>query len=403
MKKAIIAAVIVLAAGAAFFVYGPGPDAGGQTDAPANAPSEQAEGTEAAAALTVSTAPPQFSIWPETVEATGWTAAWQEVVISAEVGGQRIETLGADVGDTVKQGDLLVELSRETLDNNIDQLEAALESAQASLEQAAANSERARRLQNSGSGALSQQDAAEYYATERKSQADVSSAEAQLASARLDLQHATIAASYGGVISSRSAVVGDVVTEGAELYRLIRDGRIEWQAEVPLRQLRDIRVDTPVTIPTPLGEVTGAVTRIAPSASETNGRVKVYVALNEPEEGPEPKIGVMISGRFTTDESEALHVPSTAVVLQDGFSYIFVLDDDDPTIVRRERVETGRRRDDRVALIADLSPDAQVVQTGGAFLSDGAKVRVSDGETEAPAGDGTDMAKSEPADQEAAE
>lgn len=373
MKKPVIAVLVVLALGAAVLIYMQLSGSEAATETAASQPE-----TAAPAALTVTVAPPERSVWPETVDATGWTAAWQEVLISAEVGGQRIESLGADVGDTVAAGDLLVELSRETLEHNISELEASLESAQASVEKATADADRARRLENSGSGALSQQDAAEYYATERKAKADVASSEAQLASARLDLDRATIRAAYGGVISSRSGVIGAVTSAGEELYRLIRDGRLEWRAEVPLRQLFHIKVDTPVTIPTPLGEITGRVRQIAPSASETNGRVIVYVALDEPEDGPDPKTGVMIGGAFTTGESEAMHVPGSAVVLQDGFSYVFVLEADDPTIVRRERVETGRRQGDRIELIAEIAPNAQVIQSGGAFLSDGSTVRVSD-------------------------
>jgi RND family efflux transporter MFP subunit len=166
------------------------------------------------------------------------------------------------------------------------------------------------------------------------------------------------------------------VSEGEELFRLIRDNRIEWQAEVPLRQTFGLKVGTPARIPTPIGDVTGKIRRIAPSASDTNGRVKVYVDIDQLPGDIEPKIGVMISGRFQTGEDSALHVPSSAVVLQDGFAYVFVLEDGDT--VRRQRVETGRRQDNRVEITSDLKSDAQVVQSGGAFLTDGSRVRVTD-------------------------
>ncbi|MFD1796938.1 efflux RND transporter periplasmic adaptor subunit [Paracoccus aurantiacus] len=374
MKKFLLFILLIAAAAAAYLFY---------TRSQAAAPAEEAqastaEQSSAPSALTVTVAAPQTDIWPEEVEASGWTAAWQEVVISSELGNQRIETLTADVGDTVKQGDLLVELSHASLENDIAELEASVESAQAELDLATADADRARQLDGAGSGALSKQEAAEYYATERKSRAELASAQAQLASSQLDLEHARINAAYGGVISSREAVMGDVVSEGEELYRLIRDNRIEWQAEVPLRQLLPIKVGTPVSIPSPLGEVTGEVRRIAPAASEENGRVKVYVSLNEPEDGPDPKTGIMISGSLVTGESDALHVPSSAIVLLDGFSYVFVLDPEDQTKVRRERVETGRRRDDRIELLGDFDANAQVVQAGGSFLSDGSTVTVTD-------------------------
>jgi RND family efflux transporter MFP subunit len=352
---------------------------------------------QSAAALTVAMISPEKSVWPVEVEANGWLAAWQEVVISAQIGGQMIETVNADVGDTVAENDLLSELSRGSLENDILKLEATLESAQASLDLASANADRARQL-SSGSS-LSQQQAAEYFSTERKAKADVSAAEAQLASAKIDLAHTRVTAVAGGVISKRSAAVGDVVSEGQELFRLVRDSRVEWQAEVPLNQLRKIQVGMPVRIPTPFGNVSGEVRRIAPTASESNGRVIVYVSLKAPEGAEPPKTGIMISGIFQIGESEALSVPASAVVMQDGFSYVFTLNEDAASTVSRVRVETGRRKDDRVEITSDLPELAKVVQSGGAFLSDGSVVRVvvpaNEGDAGAAPAAATDGAKAE--------
>ncbi|QOL80373.1 efflux RND transporter periplasmic adaptor subunit [Pseudooceanicola spongiae] len=337
-----------------------------------------AEVKQSAAALTVSVQAPQKDVWPLEVEASGWLAAWQEVVISAQVGGQMIVSVNADVGDTVAENDILSELSSGSLENEVLQLDAALESARASLDQATAEADRARQLSQGSS--ISQQQAAEYIATERKAKADVSSAEAKLASAQLDLSYTKVKAVTGGVISERSAAIGDVASAGAELFRLIRDGRVEWQAEVPLIQLRNIEVGTPVSIPTPVGEISGVVRRIAPTASESNGRVIVYVSLTAPEGPGQPKTGIMISGVFKVGEREALSVPASAVVMQDGFSYVFTLVEGETNTVSRVRVDTGRRQDDRVEITSELPEDAQVVQSGGAFLSDGSVVRVVSGD-----------------------
>ncbi|MCB1329128.1 MAG: efflux RND transporter periplasmic adaptor subunit [Maritimibacter sp.] len=329
---------------------------------------------EAPAALTVTVAPPEVASWPVGVQASGWLAAWQEVAISAEVGGQKIVAINADVGDSVKAGDVLVQLSRETLENDLAQLQASVDVAQAALDEATADADRARKLD--GSGSVSQQQLSAAVITERKARADLASAEARLASAQIDLDRTRITAMSDGVISARNAALGDVVMQGTELFRLIRDGRIEWRAEVPLFQLRDIAVGMKVTIPAPAGDVHGTVRQIAPNASEANGRVIVYVDLAVPEGGPEPKTGLMVSGRFEVGEREAVTVPSSAIVMKDGYSYIFALDAAEPKKVTRVRVETGRRRGDRVEIIGDFAREAQVVQAGGAFLSEGSTVRV---------------------------
>lgn len=373
MKKFLFFAMLGAAAVAAFLFVGPNPP-----DAPQRASTDAAPSTETAATLTVAVAAPETDVWPIEIDANGWLAPWQEAVVSAEISGQRIVAVNADVGETVREGDVLVEFSRQSLENTIRQLEASLDSAQATLENATADADRARALQSGAS--LSQKQIAEYLASERQAKANVASAEAQLASAQLDLENARVLAVSDGIVSSRSAALGDVVQSGAELFRLIRDGRIEWQAEVPLFSLIDIHVGMEVRIPTPTGQVVGAVRRIAPTASEENGRVLVYVSIEQPEDGPEPKTGILIGGTFIVGESEALHVPSSAVVLSDGFSYVFTLEDTDPATVSRIRVETGRRQGDRVEITSDLPADSRIVQAGGAFLSDGSVVRVASGD-----------------------
>jgi RND family efflux transporter MFP subunit len=248
------------------------------------------------------------------------------------------------------------------------------------LETASADADRARRL--IGGGSLSQQQVAEYLSTERQAQASLTVVEAQLESARLDLANTRILAVSGGTLSSRSAALGDVVAQGEELFRLIRDNRIEWQVEVPLMQLPSVSVGMAVSIPSPTGApVTGTVRRIAPTASEDSGRVLVYVELDGDASTLPFRTGMLVSGALRIDQTEAVTVPAPAIVMRDGFSYVFTVDDSDPAIVSRIRVETGRRIGDRVELLGDFDRAVRIVQSGGAFLSDGSAVSVVDGGT----------------------
>jgi hypothetical protein len=64
------------------------------------------------------------------------------------------------------------------------------------------------------------------------------------------------------------------------LFRLIRQSRVEWQAEVPLKSLPAIKEGTEAVIPTPLGDIHGRVRLVAPTASEKTGRIIAYVELD---------------------------------------------------------------------------------------------------------------------------
>ncbi|MBD8664361.1 efflux RND transporter periplasmic adaptor subunit [Rhizobium sp. CFBP 8752] len=338
---------------------------------PAGRAQDATQTTAGAAALTVSVTKPEVSQWPVLIPASGRLAAWHEAVIAAEVSGLRIIGINADVGATVKKGELLVQFDAETAQAELEQ-----QQAKADLDQAVANADRARGL--TGSGAISAQQTTEYLITERKSKAALASSKAALASAQLTLDRTKVYANDDGVISERSASLGKVVTAGDELFKLIRQNRIEWQAELPVKRLADVKEGTKAVIPTPLGDVRGEVRLVSPTSSTANGRVTVYVALQPAVGMPQPKTGILVSGNFEFSATDALTVPATAVTLRDGFSYAFVLNATDQPTVTRKRVETGRRQGDRVEIVSGIDTTEEVVVSGGAFLADGSVVRVVD-------------------------
>lgn len=346
------------------------------TFTPAGRAQDATQTTAGAAALTVSVTKPEVSQWPVLIPASGRLAAWHEAVISAEVSGLRIIGINADVGATVKKGELLVQFDAETAQAELEQQQASVEQAKADLDQAVANADRARGL--TGSGAISAQQTTEYLITERKSKAALASSKAALASAQLTLDRTKVYANDDGVISERSASLGKVVTAGDELFKLIRQNRIEWQAELPVKRLADVKEGTKAVIPTPLGDVRGEVRLVSPTSSTANGRVTVYVALQPAVGMPQPKTGILVSGNFEFSATDALTVPATAVTLRDGFSYAFVLNATDQPTVTRKRVETGRRQGDRVEIVSGIDTTEEVVVSGGAFLADGSVVRVVD-------------------------
>jgi len=328
-----------------------------------------------APALTVATVTPEVQIWAETQPASGRLEPWQQSVISAEINGQHIIEMNVDTGSQVQKGDVLARLSSETIENNIRQQEAAVESARAALDQASGDSARARGL--TASGAISEQQITSYLVTERRAQADLASAEAALAYSMIDLDRTSINAIDDGLISSRSAALGDVVSAGTQLFTLIRQNRIEWQAEVPQRRLDGIENGTRAVIPTPFGDVQGQVRLVEPTSSGTSGRVKTYVALDIPEGARAPQTGVLVSGYFHLGESEALTLPTSAISLRDGFTYVFTLNGTNPETVSRNRVTTGRQKGEHVEILTGLNADADVVEAGGAFLAHGSIVHVA--------------------------
>jgi len=328
-------------------------------------------------ALTVTLVQPRQEQWPQIVHANGAIAAWQEAVIGAETGSLRIVEVLADVGDRVRRGQLLARLADDTVKADIGKSEAALAEARAGLEQAEANLRRSEVVADSG--ALSSLQLDQYRTAAQTAQASLDSAQAQLDSGRIRLRQTRIVAVDDGVISARSALLGNVVSAGAELFRLVRQERIEWQAEVDARQLAQIRPDQIARLTLPDGRsVEGRVRLASPTLSLQTGRAIVFVQLPA---GSGAQPGMYASGTIEQAATPALTLPESSLVLRDGRSDVYLFNADGNTVTRK-RVETGRRREGRVEILSGLESGAHVVASGGAFLADGATVQPAQRSTE---------------------
>ena len=324
-------------------------------------------------ALTVTTARPESARLPLGLAANGNVAAWQEAVIGSESNGLRLQDVRVNVGDIVKKGQVLAVFDAATVNADLAQARAALQEAQANAAAADADAKRARALKESG--ALSAQQITQYVTTARTAQARVASAKAVLDQQRLRLQYAEVVAPDSGIVSARSATVGAVTGVGTELFRMIRQGRLEWRAEVTAAELPRIRPGIKAVVKAANGSsVTGTVRTVAPTVDAQSRVALVYVDLPPALNASAPlKAGMFASGQFALGESSALTVPQQAVAVRDGFSYVFRLNPDNR--VSQVKVNTGRRLGERVEVVDGIGADTLVVTSGAGFLNDGDLVK----------------------------
>jgi RND family efflux transporter MFP subunit len=332
----------------------------------------------AKAALTVTTVKPQQQSWPLKLAANGNITAWQEASVGAEVNGLRLTDVRVNVGDFVRKGQVLASFAADTVQADTAQARAAVAEAEASLAEAQANAERARALQ--ASGALSAQQINQLLTGERTAQARLQSAKAAYASQSVRLKQTQLRAPDDGVISARMATVGAVVGAGQELFRLIRKNRLEWRAEVTSSELSRVKPGAAAALVTPAGEtVQGKVRIVAPTIDPQTRNALVYVDLPV---GSPAKAGMFARGEFELGAANALTVPQQALVLRDGFTYVFSVDANNR--VQQRKVTVGRRNGDRIEVIEGLPANQALVATGAAFLADGDTVRITSAEA-APA------------------
>ncbi|KAB8043414.1 efflux RND transporter periplasmic adaptor subunit [Janthinobacterium aquaticum] len=323
-------------------------------------------------ALSVTAAKPQTASLPIKLSANGNVAAWQEAVIGSESNGLRLTDVKVNVGDVVRAGQVLAVFSNDTVNADVAQARASVLEAEANAAEAAANAQRARSLQTSG--AISAQQISQYLTAEQTANARIALAKAQLSTQQLRLKYTQVTAPDSGVISSRSATVGSVVGAGTELFRLIRQSRLEWRAEVTATELVNIKPGMAAQVKAANGSVlTGKVRMIAPTVDPQTRNALVYVDLPTSSASAPFKAGMYASGEFEMGSSNALTVPQQAIAVRDGFSYVFRLNADQR--VSQLKIEPGRRLAERIEVLKGLTADTTIVVSGAGFLNDGDLVR----------------------------
>ena len=333
---------------------------------------------EAKAALTVAITQPKSSMLSIKLAANGSVAAWQEASVGAEANGLRVAELHANVGDSVKRGQVLATFASESVQADVALARAAVAEAQANAAEAAANADRARAVQ--GSGAISAQQVSQYLTQEQTAKARVESAKAQLDAQNLRLKNTQLLAPDHGIISARMATVGSVVGAGTEMFKLIRQGRLEWRGEVTASEIARVTPGTAVVVTAPGGaQMQGKVRTLAPTVDANPRNGMVYVDLTGPVAGAKLvpgafKPGMYARGEFEMGSSGALTVPQTAVVVRDGFSYVYRVNAQNK--ISQLKVQPGRVVGDQVELLSGVKPEDKLVASGGSFLSEGDTVRV---------------------------
>jgi len=323
----------------------------------------------AASALPVSLATAQQQPMARTVLVSGPVTAYEEMQLGVEISGQRVTALPVDVGQWVKQGQVLLQLDHRTLDSELAQADASLKQAQGSQELARLNYERSAKL--AAQQLISESSLDELRASRINAEAQTATARAARDAAKLRRDFADLRAPADGPISKRLVQPGQVVSAGTELLRLIRDGRLEWRAELPEDQLTGVAVGNTVELPYADAVVSGRIRAVTPGVDAQTRTGTIFADLPEP---GTLKPGVYVEGRIVTGEGQALTIPTAAIVQRDGHSYVFTVNDKQQAA--RLRVRTGQAVQGRTAILEGLKVGDRVVVDGAGFLGEGDRVRV---------------------------
>jgi HlyD family secretion protein len=333
----------------------------------------------------------------ETVLITGSVIARDEILITPEIEGFRVEELFVEEGARVEKGQLLARLASETLEaqlakNDADAARAnaaiavarsGIVQVEASVKEATNAFDRVKPLKEQGyaSGATFDQreSAASTAAAKLISARDsLKSAEADKAAfeaARRELSwrrsKTEIRATVDGLVSRRSARVGSVASAASDpIFRIIARGEVELDAEVAESDVHKVHEgQVAMVMITGLGDVSGTVRLISGEVDRATrlGKVKIFLGVN-----PDIRLGAFGRGTIVTAKSRGLAVPTAAVTYgADGARVLVVADGK----VQARRVKIGLKTVQSVEITEGLAERDMIVAKAGSFLRDGDTVR----------------------------
>jgi RND family efflux transporter MFP subunit len=352
---------------------------------------------ELAPPIAVTVARVEKAKFSEAVSVTGSLAARNEIIVGPEIEGVRVVELFADEGDTVRKGQPLARLVSDVLDAQLAQNDALrakgeaaiaqarsqIAQADARLAEAKAAFERARPLRGSGTiseSVFEQREAAARTAEAQKAAAvdglRLAEAElAQIAAQRRELEwrrsRTTVVSPAEGVIARRLTKIGAMgVGAGEPMFRIIANGEIELEAEVPEFQLGKLKEGQAVRVSVAgVGDVDGKIRLVAPEVDRASrlGRVKVFLGVD-----PRLRIGAFARARIETASSEGLAVPTAAVLYLEDSAHVQVVIDN--KIISR-KVRIGLASGGLTEVTEGIAAGDVVVAKAGTFLRDGDVVR----------------------------
>jgi RND family efflux transporter MFP subunit len=334
--------------------------------------------------------------WPASYEATGTVRARTTATISSKVMGY-VQQVNAQVGDHVRQGQVLITLDARDLDvslrraeagraeveSAIPELENATAAAKANLDLAQTTFQRMQELAAKKSISNQELDEASArlkaaqanYEMMRSRRAQVSSktavVEQEVRAAGIMRDYARLGAPFSGVVITRTVEPGNLATPGSPLLTLEQDGLYRMEASVDESKLANVRVGQAVEAVLEADrKLSARVSEIVPSVDAAS---RSYIVKLDLPAAPRLRTGMFGRAIFPLGIQKVVAVPLAALTERGQLQSVFVAEDG---VAHTRLVTTGRRTKDAAEVLSGLNAGEKVVLPVPVGLQDGARVEV---------------------------
>jgi len=382
MKKALVALVVLVAAGGLYWLL--------HGDAAETNASAAGSAALARPALAVELGDATRTAMADVITVVGNLEGDASVEVSSKVAG-RLEEVAVRIGDRVAKGGVLARVESRELQEQVRQAEASFEVARATVRQreadlkfAQTNLDRTRSLFERQLLPRQTLDDADARHQSAQAQLDLSRAQFTQAQARLDELKITLASTdikspVDGFVGKRLLDPGAFVSPNTAVVALVAIDRVRLVANIVEKDLRRVRVGSAADVEVdafPGETFRGHVARVAPVLDPATRTAQMEVEV--PNRDFRLKPGMYSRVKLTVaTKAQALTVPVNAVVTIEGKKGVFQVKDGATKLAAFQPIATGLEDAARIEVLSGLSDGARIVTIGAAALRDGDPVTIA--------------------------
>ena len=333
------------------------------------------------------------------LNATGYVVAQRKAAVASKATG-RLEWLGVREGSVVREGEVLARLENKDVMATLQQAQANVNLSRANLEQGEAEFRDAQRALDRSSDLLKKNfvSAAAHdvaVARHEKARATIAGLKASIAvsqanvrSAQVGVDQTLIRAPFDGVVLTKNANVGDVITpfssasgSQAAVVTMADMSTLEVEADVSEASVGKVKIDQPCEIQLdalPGERFRGSVTRTVPTVDRAKATVNVKVRFVDKDARilPEMSAKVAFLSQVMPEGERAPRtvVAPAAIVERDGRKVVYAVRDGKALEIA---IQTGASYGDALEVKQGLKPGDKVVIKPSERLRDGVAVAVA--------------------------
>ncbi len=306
------------------------------------------------------------------VSASGKIEAKKSANLSTRMMGF-VQNLNVNVGEYVKEGQLLISINNTDLLAKKAQVEASISQATSGFENAKKDFERFKTLFNQGSA--SQKELDDMTTRYEMAKAGLEASEQMKQEVMAQFAYANIKAPFSGVVTNTFIKEGDMANPGMPLVSMEAQGDLEVTAMVSESDIDNIKKGSEVLVLVKTMDqiLTGLVAEVSHSAKNTGGQYLVKISL--PGDNADVLPGMFVNVQFpvtTKNEKSIVMVPNAALVKQGQLTGIYTIGSDNVAILRWLRV--GKTYGNQVEVLSGLTSGETYISSAEGKLFNGAKV-----------------------------